>query len=56
MTPLSTLADCKISDFPRCSGCGGEIPPRASVERFNDWIVAKCPKCKVLTPFRLEAA
>jgi hypothetical protein len=56
MSATPTLADYSIA--ARCPGCGEMLPPSARVEAYpsahSEWIVAECPKCRILTPFRLE--
>ena len=53
---IKTLADFKIKIFPRCSGCGVELPRSAPAEKYGNWIVAACTDCKRMTPLPLEAA
>ena len=54
---LHTLSDCKLP-YCRCSGCGAELPSTSPVESYptshSEWMVVQCPKCQVVTPFRLE--
>ena len=56
------MSDLTLSDFtillPYCSACGELLPSTSPVESYptshSEWIVVQCPKCQVVTPFRLE--
>jgi len=52
-----TLADCRVKDT-RCSSCSATIPGSTQVETYptqaSTWIIAQCPSCTLMTPFRLE--
>ena len=51
---LQTLADFRLR-YVRCCGCIEELPATAIAEQYGEWVVIQCPKCRVTTPFRLEA-
>jgi len=57
MSQELTLADYNVAN-PRCSTCSAIIPGSTAVETYptqaSTWILARCPNCTLMTPFRLE--
>jgi len=50
-----------LADFPvrnrnilRCYHCDRILPAKSSAEQSGQYIVVECPKCRCMTPFKLE--
>ena len=49
-----TLADCSVPIHLRCCHCNRELPNSANLELYASYVVVECPKCRCMTPFKLE--
>ena len=51
-----TLADCTVPIPLRCMHCDRILGKTSPLESFGKYVVVECPKCRCMTPFKLEAA
>lgn len=49
------LSDFDIPITLRCMHCEMRLPKTARAEVFEKYTVVKCPTCRRMTPFKLEA-
>jgi len=51
--PLA-LADFFVRNVLRCYHCDWILPRKSRCEQSGNYVVVECPKCHLMTPFRLE--
>lgn len=54
--PILTLAEFTIPLPLRCHHCDRRLPKTTRMQRNGPYVIALCPNCGLLTPFKLEAA
>lgn len=50
-----TLGDCSPDGTPKCFHCERDLPSATRISVDKDYIVALCPFCGCMTPFRRTA-
>lgn len=54
--PSATIADYPTANPPRCINCCEVFAAGSPVESFDgEYVVVECLKCRMFTPFKLEA-
>lgn len=53
---VKTLGQFDVPIPLHCHHCDRKLPKRTVIEINAPYIVAQCPKCGCLTPFKVEAA
>jgi hypothetical protein len=56
MTGLHKLSEFAVPIPLFCFHCGRKLPKSTPVEVNAPFVIAHCPKCQCMTPFKLEAA
>lgn len=51
-----TLADFTVPIPLYCHHCDCKFPKSARVEVNGKYVIVQCPKCGLLTPFKVEAS
>lgn len=51
-----TLADCRVPIPIYCHHCEKRLPRSARIDVQLPHVVVHCPKCGLMTPFKLEDA
>jgi hypothetical protein len=56
MSKPKTLADFSVPIPLNCFYCESRLPSRSTVEIHDLYVIVCCPKCGLLTPFKIEKA